>query len=105
MPSLSAPLVTAAPTRELPTNGTRHHALDGLRGIAVLAVLLFHADVTWASGGYLGVDVFFVLSGFLITSLLLAELDSSAGIDLGRFWWRRVKRLMPPLVSLVVIAV
>jgi peptidoglycan/LPS O-acetylase OafA/YrhL len=105
MPPVSAPVFTAAPTRGSTERGTRHQALDGLRGIAVLAVLLFHADVTWAAGGYLGVDVFFVLSGFLITALLLAELDRSAGIDLGRFWWRRVKRLMPSLVVLVVIAV
>jgi peptidoglycan/LPS O-acetylase OafA/YrhL len=69
----------------------------------VLAVLLFHADIAWAGGGYLGVDVFFVLSGFLITSLLLAELDRHDRIDVRRFWTRRVSRLGPALLVLVTI--
>jgi peptidoglycan/LPS O-acetylase OafA/YrhL len=84
---------------------TRHRALDGVRGVAVLAVLFFHCDVSWAPGGYLGVDVFFVLSGFLITSLLLAELDRSDRIDLVRFWRRRVTRLLPALAILVGLVV
>ena len=79
--------------------------LDGMRGVAVAAVLLFHAEVTWARGGFLGVDVFFVLSGFLITSLLLAELDRTGTIALGRFWNRRVRRLLPALGVLVVVGV
>jgi len=83
----------------------RHRALDGVRGVAVLAVLLFHCDVTWARGGYVGVDVFFVLSGFLITSLLLAELDRADRIDLVRFWRRRVSRLLPALAVLVGLVV
>ena len=72
-------------------------ALDGLRAAAVTAVLLYHADVTWASGGYLGVDAFFVLSGFLITSLLLAEWLRRDAIDLPGFWRRRARRLLPAL--------
>jgi peptidoglycan/LPS O-acetylase OafA/YrhL len=73
--------------------------------VAVLAVLLFHTEVSWAGGGYLGVDVFFVLSGFLITSLLLAELDRTDRINLGRFWSRRATRLLPALLVLVALAV
>ncbi len=85
--------------------GWRHiPALDGLRGAAVAAVLLYHAG--HLDGGYLGVDLFFVLSGFLITSLLLAEHDRTDGISLGRFWERRARRLLPAaLVLLLGVAV
>jgi peptidoglycan/LPS O-acetylase OafA/YrhL len=79
-----------------------HYAgLDGLRGIAVLAVLLFHGGVSWAPGGFLGVEVFFVLSGFLITSLLVTEWQRSSTIALGAFWARRARRLLPALFCLV----
>ena len=72
-----------------------HHAgLDGLRGIAVLAVVLYHGGVSWLPGGFLGVEVFFVLSGFLITSLLVAEWRRSSTIALGAFWIRRARRLL-----------
>lgn len=70
-------------------------ALDGLRGVAVGAVLCFHAGFSWASGGFLGVSTFFTLSGFLITSLLLAESDATGTVDLRAFWVRRVRRLLP----------
>ena len=85
-------------------------ALDGVRAIAVTAVLLFHAGVPGVPGGFLGVDLFFVLSGFLITSLLLRELSGTGHIDLGRFWVRRARRLLPAAflviaVSLVVAAI
>jgi peptidoglycan/LPS O-acetylase OafA/YrhL len=75
-------------------------ALDGLRGAAVAGVLLFHANLL--VGGYLGVDLFFGLSGFLITSLLLAERRETGRIDLGRFWARRARRLLPALAGLLV---
>ncbi|HMJ76361.1 MAG TPA: acyltransferase, partial [Iamia sp.] len=79
-------------------------ALDGLRGAAVAAVLLYHAG--HLEGGYLGVDLFFVLSGFLITSLLLSEHRSTGAIGLGAFWVRRARRLLPAaLVLLVGVAV
>src|SRR4051794_19234056 len=75
--------------------------LDGLRGIAVIAVLLFHGGVTWAKGGFLGVDMFFVLSGFLITSLLLDERWKTGTVRLSRFWARRARRLLPALLALL----
>jgi len=79
-------------------------ALDGLRALAVSAVVLYHAGVTWARGGLLGVDVFFVLSGYLITGLLLSEKRRTGTISLGNFWIRRARRLLPALL-LVLVAV
>ncbi len=76
-------------------------ALDGVRAIAVLAVLLYHGGVAWVSGGFLGVDVFFVLSGYLITELFLLEHDRSGRLDLKAFWLRRARRLLPALVLVV----
>ena len=76
-------------------------SLDGLRALSVLAIAAFHSDMPWASGGFLGVDVFFVLSGYLITRLLLAEWTSAAGISLADFWGRRVRRLLPALLLLL----
>ena len=78
-------------------------ALDGVRALAVAGVLLYHAGVPWLPGGFLGVDLFFVLSGFLITSLLLAEREATGRIDLARFWLRRARRLLP--AAFVVIGV
>jgi peptidoglycan/LPS O-acetylase OafA/YrhL/lysophospholipase L1-like esterase len=77
--------------------------LDGLRGLAVIGVLLFHGGFTWARGGYLGVSTFFTLSGFLITNLLVREFDVRGTIALGRFWVRRFRRLLP--AALVAIGV
>ena len=81
---------------------TYQPALDGLRGLAVAGVLLFHAGFSWAVGGYLGVSTFFTLSGYLITTLLLAEHERSGTISLRAFWVRRFRRLMP--ASLVALA-
>jgi peptidoglycan/LPS O-acetylase OafA/YrhL len=75
-------------------------SLDGLRGLAVLAILLFHAG--HLSGGWLGVDLFFVLSGFLITSLLLEEYETTAGVSLAKFWGRRARRLLPALFAFLI---
>ena len=80
--------------------------LDGIRALAVIGVLLYHADLAWIHGGFLGVDVFFVLSGFLITSLILEEFDRSGRIDFAKFYLGRARRLLPPLVlMLAVVAV
>jgi peptidoglycan/LPS O-acetylase OafA/YrhL len=76
--------------------------LDGLRAIAVAAVFLYHSRIDWLPGGFLGVDLFFVLSGYLITSLLLVEWEARNRIDLRRFWLRRARRLLPALVVVVL---
>jgi peptidoglycan/LPS O-acetylase OafA/YrhL len=81
---------------------THVDALDGIRAVAVAAVLCFHQGLSWAQGGFLGVEAFFVLSGFLITSLLLAEWSDSGRISLGHFWGRRARRLLPALVCVVI---
>ena len=73
-------------------------SLDGLRAIAVIAVIAYHAGASWLPGGFLGVDLFFVLSGFLITTLLLDEFRRWGSIDLLAFWGRRVRRLVPALL-------
>ncbi|HEY8080693.1 MAG TPA: acyltransferase family protein [Acidimicrobiales bacterium] len=78
-------------------------ALDGLRAFAVLAVLAYHLGFGWARGGYLGVDLFFVLSGFLITSLLLEEHEDNGTIQLAKFWGRRARRLLPALFCMVTL--
>ena len=77
--------------------------LDGIRALAVIGVLLYHADLAWIPGGFLGVDVFFVLSGFLITSLILEEFDRSGRIDFAKFYLGRARRLLPPLVLLLAV--
>jgi peptidoglycan/LPS O-acetylase OafA/YrhL len=80
--------------------------LDGVRALAVLGVLFYHADLVWMKGGFLGVDVFFVLSGFLITSLILEEFDRSGKIDFAKFYLGRARRLLPAvLLMLAVVAV
>jgi peptidoglycan/LPS O-acetylase OafA/YrhL len=78
--------------------------LDGLRALAVIAVFLYHSRIDWMPGGFLGVDLFFVLSGYLITSLLLVEWETRNRIDLRRFWLRRARRLFPALVVVVLAA-
>lgn len=78
-------------------------ALDGLRSLAVYLVLLFHTGMAWAGGGFIGVDLFFVLSGFLVTNVILSELDATGRLDFGRFYARRVRRLLPAAVLTVVV--
>jgi len=80
-------------------------ALDGLRALAALVVLLYHADMPWMPGGFLGVEVFFVLSGFLITSLLLAEWYRTGRVNLLQFGLRRLRRLFPAMLLMVVASV
>jgi peptidoglycan/LPS O-acetylase OafA/YrhL len=77
--------------------------LDGLRAFAVIAVVAFHLGVGWASGGLLGVGVFFTLSGYLITSLLLSEFDARGHVELKNFWVRRARRLLPAALTMLVL--
>lgn len=76
--------------------------IDGLRALAVLAVIVYHGDLGILGGGFLGVEVFFVISGYLITSLLLSETDRTGGVSLGHFWMRRARRLLPALFALLI---
>jgi peptidoglycan/LPS O-acetylase OafA/YrhL len=91
-------------TTERPGHLVYQPALDGLRALAVAAVIAYHLGYPWARGGYLGVDTFFVLSGYLITTLLLSESRASGHIDLPAFWIRRARRLLPALL-LVLAAI
>jgi Predicted acyltransferases len=76
--------------------------LDGLRAISVLTILAYHVPVSWAKGGYWGVNTFFVVSGYLITGLLLREYDNWGSIDLPAFYLRRARRLLPALLLMLV---
>lgn len=77
-------------------------ALDGIRGVAVLLVLFFHAGFSWFTGGFIGVSVFFVLSGYLITNLLAAEHQSTGTVSLRAFWGRRFRRLAPAAMAVLL---
>ena len=77
-------------------------ALDGVRAFAVVAVMMFHGGIPHMDGGFMGVDAFFVLSGFLITSLLIGEWRQSLTIKLGAFWARRARRLLPALLLMLL---
>jgi peptidoglycan/LPS O-acetylase OafA/YrhL len=77
-------------------------AIDGLRALAVAAVLLYHSGLGWLPGGFLGVEVFFVISGYLITSLLIADHRSNGHVSLGGFWRRRARRLLPAVFTLII---
>jgi peptidoglycan/LPS O-acetylase OafA/YrhL len=83
----------------------RIEGLDGIRALAVLAVLLFHIWPRLIPGGFLGVDVFFVISGFLITTLLVREGRETGRVDLPAFWRRRARRLLPALILVVLVSV
>ena len=95
-------MATATRT-DAPTKLGYQPALDGLRALSVMAVILYHADVSWMPGGFLGVEVFFVVSGFLITSLLLEERARNGVVDLRHFWIRRGRRLLPALYLLLAV--
>ena len=78
-------------------------AIDGLRAIAVIAVILYHLGFNWIPGGFLGVDLFFVISGYVITRLLLDSIQRSGGLDLRGFYAGRIRRLIPPLLFMLVV--
>jgi peptidoglycan/LPS O-acetylase OafA/YrhL len=79
--------------------------LDGLRAISVMAILVYHLMPNWLPGGFVGVDIFFIISGFLITSLLLDEIQNNGRINLPLFYMRRFKRLFPSFILVILIAV
>ncbi|HBU9597911.1 TPA: acetyltransferase [Staphylococcus pseudintermedius] len=85
-----------------PINPRYMPGLDGVRAVAVIAIIIYHLNPQWLSGGFLGVDTFFVISGYLITSLLLTEYHNTGKIELMSFWLRRVKRLIPAVLFLVM---
>jgi peptidoglycan/LPS O-acetylase OafA/YrhL len=77
-------------------------AIDGLRAIAVIAVILYHLGFDWIPGGFLGVDLFFVISGYVITRLLLDSIEISGGLNLGAFYLARLRRLLPALLFMII---
>ncbi|WP_395154524.1 acyltransferase family protein, partial [Ilumatobacter sp.] len=87
-------------TDGLTTSFVHVPSFDGLRGVAVAAVVVYHLWPHALPGGFIGVDVFFVLSGFLLTSLLVREVDATGGIRLGRFFVRRTRRLLPAMLMM-----
>jgi peptidoglycan/LPS O-acetylase OafA/YrhL len=76
--------------------------LDGMRAFAVVAVMVYHANPDWLPGGFLGVEVFFVISGYLITLLLISEKERTSGVDMKQFWIRRARRLLPALFTMML---
>ncbi|GAA1851247.1 acyltransferase family protein [Myceligenerans crystallogenes] len=98
------PPVPGAPAAG-PGSGPRIRGLDGLRALAVTAVVAFHLEPWLVPGGFLGVDVFFVVSGFLITTLLLREISRTDWVDLPRFWVRRARRLVPALLLVLLVSI
>jgi peptidoglycan/LPS O-acetylase OafA/YrhL len=88
---------------EHPTRSEFRQDIEGLRAVAVLAVVLFHAGVPGVAGGYIGVDVFFVISGFLITGLLWREVTAAGTIRLGRFYGARARRLLPASATVGIV--
>ncbi len=101
----TAPLAPqSAPSPSPAPHAARLAGLDGLRAIAVIAVVLFHFFPALLPGGFIGVDVFFVISGFLITGLLVSEYTRAGRISLGRFWQRRARRLIPPLIPVILVS-
>lgn len=79
------------------------HSVDGLRAVAVVAVLLYHLGIDWIPGGFLGVDLFFVISGYVITGLILDSIQRSGTLDLRAFYLSRIRRLVPALVAMVIL--
>ena len=78
--------------------------IDGLRALAVIPVILFHGGLEWFSGGYIGVDVFFVISGYLITSIILKEKEAGT-FSIAGFYERRARRILPALFFIIFICI
>ncbi|AIS59687.1 acyltransferase family protein [Listeria ivanovii] len=80
-------------------------SIDGLRALAVIAVIAYHLNFSWAKGGFIGVDIFFVLSGYLITNILLTQWEKTQTLQLKQFWLRRFRRLIPAVYIMIVVVV
>ena len=101
---------TIAPPEGIPVAASRPRlisrvpylpGLDGMRALAVIAVMVYHANSDWLPGGFLGVEMFFVISGYLITLLLISERERTYRISLRKFWARRARRLLPALFTMM----
>ena len=105
MSALSAPDAATAPRRADVNISKVPYlpGLDGMRAVAVVAVMIYHANSTWLKGGFLGVEVFFVISGYLITLLLIAEHEKTGEVDMKNFWVRRFRRLLPALFMMLLL--
>ena len=101
-PAVDEPGDAARPRAARSTRRAHIASLDGLRAVAIALVLLFHGGVGWAHGGYLGVDLFFVLSGYLIGAKLIGEQARTGTVGLARFWGGRFRRLLPALLFMLV---
>ena len=99
------PVSQPSPRRGPKPRGAGVPALNGIRGVAVALVLVGHSGIPGVTGGFIGVDIFFVLSGFLITSLLLDAIGRTGQLDLGSFWVRRARRLLPALLIMVLAVI
>ena len=84
-------------------SSTHIPAIDGLRALAVFAVVLYHLGISWIPGGFLGVDLFFVISGYVITRLILDSIESANGLDIKKFYAARIRRLFPGLIALLIV--
>jgi peptidoglycan/LPS O-acetylase OafA/YrhL len=84
-------------------SNTHIPAIDGLRALAVFAVVLYHLGINWIPGGFLGVDLFFVISGYVITRLILDSIESANGLDIREFYSARIRRLLPGLLVLIIV--
>ena len=96
-------IATTAPSNPATKARARIGGLDGLRAIAVVGVLLYHADVTWMRGGFIGVDIFFVLSGYLVTTIVMDGLEKRGNLGFRRFWSARFRRLEPAQITMMVV--
>lgn len=105
MPVISAPDAAPAPRRRDANISKVPYlpGLDGMRAVAVVAVMIYHANSSWLKGGFIGVEVFFVISGYLITLLLIAEHEKTGAVNMKNFWVRRFRRLLPALFVMLLL--
>ncbi|HNQ08384.1 MAG TPA: acyltransferase, partial [Tetrasphaera sp.] len=103
--TVQAPAATSAVVPSRAASAARLAGLDGLRTIAIAAVVIFHLNPAWLPGGFLGVDIFFVVSGFLITTLLVREQARTGTVDFAGFWGRRARRLLPALLLCLPLSI